>query len=56
MLLKNNSNKIKAPGSALKKHYSPGIPMKLNQKKGFKNYAFIAFLGKIILNQKIHLI
>ena len=33
---------IKAPGS-LKKHYSPGIPMKLNQKKVTKNHAFIIF-------------
>ena len=50
VLLKNNSNKIKAPG-ALKKHYSPDIPMKLNQKKGFKNYAFIAF-GKNYVKSK----
>ena len=33
---------IKSPGS-LKKHYSPGIPMRLNKKKCPKNYAFITF-------------
>ncbi|MBA1340506.1 MAG: L-threonylcarbamoyladenylate synthase [Pelagibacterales bacterium] len=36
--------KIKSPGS-IKKHYSPGIPMKLNQKKTLINCAFI-ILGK----------
>ena len=36
--------KIKSPGS-IKKHYSPGIPMKLNQKKALINCAFI-ILGK----------
>ena len=30
----------------LKKHYSPGIPMKLNQKKSFKKQAFITFGNK----------
>ncbi len=35
-------NKIKSPG-ALKKHYSPNIPMKLNQIKANKNHAFISF-------------
>ena len=35
---------IKSPGS-LKKHYSPGIPMFLNQKKSSSNQAFI-ILGK----------
>jgi L-threonylcarbamoyladenylate synthase len=39
---KKHSIKIKAPG-ALKKHYSPGIPMILNQKKCDKDYAFIIF-------------
>ena len=38
---------IKAPGS-LKKHYSPGIPMKLNQTKVFNNCAFIIFGKKYI--------
>jgi L-threonylcarbamoyladenylate synthase len=33
---------IKAPGM-LKRHYSPGIPIKLNQKKAKKNEAFIVF-------------
>jgi len=33
---------IKAPGM-LKKHYSPGIPIKLNQKKAKDNEAFIVF-------------
>ena len=33
---------IKAPGM-LKKHYSPGIPIKLNQKRAKNNEAFIVF-------------
>ena len=33
---------IKSPG-ALKKHYSPGIKMLLNQNKSFYNHAFIVF-------------
>ncbi|MDB9760379.1 L-threonylcarbamoyladenylate synthase [Pelagibacteraceae bacterium] len=33
---------IKAPGM-LKRHYSPGIPIKLNQKKAKDNEAFIVF-------------
>ncbi|MDA7606476.1 L-threonylcarbamoyladenylate synthase [Pelagibacteraceae bacterium] len=51
----NSSSKtIKAPGM-LKKHYSPGIPMKLNQKKVKNNEAFIVFgkkykKGKNIFN------
>jgi len=45
---------IKAPGM-LKRHYSPGIPMKLNQKRAKKNEAFIVFgkkykRGKNIFN------
>ena len=40
--LAKKQNKIKSPG-ALKKHYSPNIPMKLNQIKASKNYAFIIF-------------
>ncbi len=45
---------IKAPGM-LKRHYSPGIPMKLNQKRAKKNEAFIVFgkkykKGKNIFN------
>ena len=44
LILKNIKN-IKAPG-ALKKHYSPNIPMKLNQKKAGKNDAFIIFGNK----------
>ena len=36
------SKTIKAPGM-LKKHYSPGIPIKLNQKKAKNNEAFIVF-------------
>ena len=42
--------KIKSPG-ALKKHYSPNIPMKLNQIKASKNHAFISF-GKKYKNTK----
>jgi len=37
-----SNNKIKAPGM-LKRHYSPGIPIKLNQKSSKKNQAFIVF-------------
>ena len=40
-ILKNSKN-IKSPGS-LKKHYSPGIPMKLNQIKSYNEHAFIIF-------------
>jgi len=45
---------IKAPGM-LKRHYSPGIPMKLNQKEAKDNEAFIVFgkkykKGKNIFN------
>ena len=36
------SKAIKAPGM-LKRHYSPGIPIKLNQKKAKNNEAFIVF-------------
>ena len=46
VLLKNNSNKIKAPG-ALKKHYSPGIPMKLNQKKGVQKLCIYSIWEKL---------
>ena len=43
--IKKNSNKskIKSPGM-LKKHYSPGIPVLINQKKPDKKSAFI-YLG-----------
>ena len=49
-----NSKIVKAPGM-LKKHYSPGIPMKLNQKKAKINEAFIVYgkkykKGKNIFN------
>jgi L-threonylcarbamoyladenylate synthase len=37
-----DSKKIKSPG-LLRKHYSPGIPIKLNQRKCEKNDAFIIF-------------
>ncbi len=40
-IFKGNKN-IKSPGM-LKRHYSPGIPIKLNQKKADKNQAFIVF-------------
>ena len=51
----NQSSKIiKAPGM-LKRHYSPGIPMRLNQKKAKKQEAFVVFgkkfkKGKNIFN------
>ena len=41
----NNSKIIKAPGM-LKRHYSPGIPLKLNQIKAKNNEAFIVFGNK----------
>jgi len=40
--ISNKNKKIKSPGM-LKRHYSPGIPIKLNQKKADKNQAFIVF-------------
>jgi L-threonylcarbamoyladenylate synthase len=48
------SKRIKAPGM-LKRHYSPGIPIKLNQTKAKNNEAFIVFgkkykKGKNIFN------
>jgi L-threonylcarbamoyladenylate synthase len=50
----HNSKNIKAPGM-LKRHYSPGIPIKLNQIKAKNNEAFIVFgkkykKGKNIFN------
>ncbi len=50
VVINNSKIKIKAPGS-LKKHYSPGIPIKLNQTKIIKNQAFITF-GKKFKEQK----
>ena len=44
------TNKIKSPGQ-LKKHYSPGIPIKLNCKKVDNKAAFIVF-GKKYKNNK----
>jgi len=46
------SKLIKAPGM-LKKHYSPNIPMKLNQKNSPKNHAFIVFGKEFKKNQNI---
>ena len=48
-IMKNNT-KILSPGM-LKKHYSPGIPIYLNQKTGDKINAFIT-LGKKYKNKK----
>ena len=42
IIISNNSKIIKSPGM-LKRHYSPGIPIKLNQKKAENNEAFIVF-------------
>ena len=44
-----NDLKIKSPGM-LKKHYSPGIPLLINQKKPDKNSAFI-YLGNKYKNK-----
>ena len=50
--IKNGSsnNKIRSPGM-LKKHYSPGIPVLINQKKYDGKSAFI-YLGKKYKNRK----
>jgi L-threonylcarbamoyladenylate synthase len=50
--LKNyyKNKKIKSPGT-MKKHYSPGIPVLINQKKYDKKSAFI-YLGKKYKNNK----
>jgi L-threonylcarbamoyladenylate synthase len=53
-MVERNLKIIKAPGM-LKRHYSPGIPIKLNQIKARKNEAFIVFgkkykKGKNIFN------
>tara|TARA_B110000211_G_C14060945_1_gene545500 strand:- start:635 stop:1594 length:960 start_codon:yes stop_codon:yes gene_type:complete len=42
IIVEKNNKLIKAPG-AQKKHYSPNIPMKLNQNNCLKNCAFITF-------------
>ena len=47
---KKFSSKIKSPGM-LKKHYSPGIPVFLNQKYHDKKSAFI-YIGKKYINRK----
>ena len=54
IIISKGLKNIKAPGM-LKRHYSPGIPMKLNQIKAKKNEAFIVFgkkykKGKNIFN------
>jgi L-threonylcarbamoyladenylate synthase len=50
-LKKNSKNlKIKSPGM-LKKHYSPGIPVLINQKKSDNKSAFI-YLGNKYKNKK----
>jgi L-threonylcarbamoyladenylate synthase len=54
ILIEQDSKTIKSPGM-LKRHYSPGIPIKLNQKKAKNNEAFIVFgkkyrTGKNIFN------
>ena len=49
--IKNSKSlKIKSPGM-FKKHYSPGIPVFINQKKIDKNSAFI-YLGNRYKNNK----
>jgi L-threonylcarbamoyladenylate synthase len=50
VISQQSSKIIKAPGM-LKKHYSPGIPMKLNQTKAKSNEAFIVF-GKKYKKEK----
>ena len=49
---KNSSNpQLKSPGM-LKKHYSPGIPVLINQNKSDRKSAYI-YLGKKFINKKI---
>ena len=45
-----NSKKVQSPGM-MKKHYSPGIPVKINQKKHDGTSAFI-YIGKKHKNKK----
>ena len=47
---RSSNNKIRSPGM-LKKHYSPGIPVLINQKKYDGKSAFI-YLGKKYKNRK----
>ncbi|MDC0418166.1 L-threonylcarbamoyladenylate synthase [Pelagibacteraceae bacterium] len=47
------SKVVKSPGM-LKRHYSPGIPMKLNQKKVKNNEAFIVFGKKYKKGKNIY--
>ena len=47
---KTNKSKIKSPGM-LRRHYSPGIPILINQKKLDKKSAFI-YLGSKFKNKK----
>ena len=54
IIIDQDSKNIKAPGM-FKRHYSPGIPMKLDQTKAKNNEAFIVFgkkykTGKNIFN------
>ena len=48
--ISNNKSEIKSPG-LLKKHYSPGIPVLINQVK-FNSKNAIIFLGKKFANKK----
>ncbi len=46
----SKKSKLKSPGM-MKKHYSPGIPIFINQKKPPKNHAFITFGKKYRKNK-----
>ena len=48
--INSNNNKIQSPGM-MKKHYSPGIPVLINQKKYDGKNAFV-YLGKKYKNKK----
>ena len=50
--IKKNAKKIKSPGQ-LKFHYSPGIPVKINTKRGGKNDAVIG-LGNSFIVKRNH--
>ena len=49
IIFKNKPTKISAPGQ-FKLHYSPGIPIRLNVKKIYKNEAFLS-IKKLIRNK-----
>jgi 2,3-bisphosphoglycerate-independent phosphoglycerate mutase len=51
--VKNEKSSIKAPGM-MKKHYAPGIPLRMNASHPFEKEAFLAF-GKTYVNYDYNL-